>query len=205
MKKMRYILWVLVIAGLVGFIFLSLPKNNDSSDNRQTFMPPTGYTQGNHFTLTTHEGDIINTNTEIAEGNYGLLFFGFTHCPTICPTELQKFATVMDSLPSETAARITPLFITIDPQRDTVDAMQSYVPQFHPDIIGLTGTQDQIDPILKDWKVYAARVDDPQYSDYTMDHSTYSYLVDHNMNILALFRLQTTSDEITQTITKIIH
>jgi cytochrome oxidase Cu insertion factor (SCO1/SenC/PrrC family) len=100
---------------------------------------------------------------------------------------------------------LQPIFITIDPERDTAESMASYVPQFHPDIIGLTGSVDQIQSVLDGWKVYAAKVNDPQLSDYTMDHSTYSYLVNKDMEIKALFRLKTSADEIVKTVRAIIN
>lgn len=202
MKHIRYTLWGVVTIVAIAFIAMNLPQGNN--DTKPTYMPPAGYNKGHHFTLTGHNGAPFNSDVEIADGAYALIFFGFTHCPAICPTELQKFAVAMDSLPQKTAAKITPLFITIDPDRDNVEALNTYVPQFHPSIIGLTGNQDAIKTTLRNWKVYAAKVNDPQYTEYTMDHSTYSYLVDSDMNILALFRLADNSDKITGAIQKIV-
>ena len=110
----------------------------------------------------------------------------------------------MDALPPETAKKITPLFITIDPARDTVEVMQEYVPLFHEKIIGLTGSVNGVQKVLDAWKVFYTKVDDPQFTEYTMDHSTYAYLVDHDMNIKALFRMKNTSEQIVEYIQKII-
>ena len=202
MKKIRIVLWVLVLMVAVGFIAINLPQKDARESSVTT--PIAGFNQGAHFTLTDQNGATFNSRDKIAEGNYALLFFGFTHCPAICPTELQKFAEVMDSLSPDVATKITPIFITIDPERDTVAAMRSYVPQFHEKIIGLTGNADDVHKILNQWKVFYTKVNDPSLSDYTMDHSTYSYLVDHNMKIVALYRLKNTGAEITQSIQDIV-
>lgn len=195
-------LWGMVTVVAIAFIALSLPQ--DKNIEPPTYMPPAGYNKGQHFILIDQNGDSYNSDDKIADGDYALIFFGFTNCPAICPTELQKFAFVMDELPIDLAKKITPLFITIDPERDTVESLNTYVPQFHPSIIGLTGDNDTIKQTLDDWKVYAAKVDDPQFTEYTMDHSTYSYLVDDDMNILALFRLADSGEKITSTIQNIV-
>lgn len=202
MKTIRYALWAFVALAFVGFVMINLPKKDVVED--APIMPLAGFNKGEHFTLQTHMGKIFSSDAEIKNGNYALIFFGFTHCPVICPTELQKFAEIMDALPPETANKISPLFITIDPERDTVDAMQQYVPLFHEDIIGLTGSVEGVHKVLDDWKVFYTKVDDPQFTEYTMDHSTYAYLIDHDMNIKALFRMKNTSEQITEHIQKII-
>jgi len=202
MKYIRYTLWAFVALAFVGFVMINLPKKDTTDET--PIMPLAGFNKGEHFTLQTHMGKIFSSDSEIKDGNYALLFFGFTHCPVICPTELQKFAEIMDVLPQETANKITPLFITIDPERDTVDVIQEYVPLFHEDIIGLTGSVKGVHKVLDDWKVFYTKVNDPQFTEYTMDHSTYAYLVDHNMNIKALFRMKNTSDQITTHIQKIV-
>tara|TARA_B100001750_G_scaffold139793_1_gene111338 strand:+ start:648 stop:1277 length:630 start_codon:yes stop_codon:yes gene_type:complete len=204
MKHIRLILWGLVAVALIGFIFTSLPQKTDNSANSQAvFKPMAGFEKGADFALTTHTGDVFDTRKDIGQNGYALIFFGFAHCPVICPTELQKFSDVMDMLPEHIANRVTPLFITIDPDRDTVETMQEYVSMFHPSIIGLTGNPQEVHKVLNNWKVYYSKVEDPSLNGYTMDHSTYSYLVDTNMNMLALFRMQATADDIAERIVQI--
>lgn len=203
MKKIRIALWGLIAFAAVIFVLVALPQKHGDSGSA-VGEPIAGFNQGADFTLTDQDGNSFDTRTAITAGRYGLLFFGFTHCPAICPTELQKMATVMDALSPNTAKKVTPIFITIDPERDTVAAMKNYVPQFHPAIKGLTGSPTTIKDVLAAWKIYAAKVEDPQFSDYTMDHSTYSYLIDSDMRIIGLYRLQTTAEEITVHIEKAI-
>lgn len=200
MKNLRFVLWGVVALAFIGFLIISLPKKDTASSS--IAMPLAGFNQGTHFTLTDHHGDVFNSDDQIAEGHYAMIFFGFTHCPVICPTELQKFAEIMDELPQNIAKRIHPLFITIDPERDTVEVLKDYVPLFHPSITGLTGNIKTVQDVLKSWKVFYTKVNDPEFTEYTMDHSTYAYLADHDMAIKSLFRMKNTSDDIVANISK---
>ncbi|MCB1538701.1 MAG: SCO family protein [Rhodospirillales bacterium] len=128
---------------------------------------------------------------------YQLVFFGFTHCPAICPGELQKLAYILAHLPPDKKARIAPIFVTVDPHRDTPDVMKQYLSMFDPAIIGLTGRQSDIDRVVAQWKVYALRVDDPQSpGEYTMDHSAFTYLRDPEGWLVDLFDIDAAPDAI---------
>ena len=139
---------------------------------------------GGAFTLTDQDGNAV-TEKDYAD-SYKLVFFGFTNCPDVCPVELQKIATVMKAL-GPRAADVTPLFISVDPQRDTPDVMKEYTAQFDPRIIGLTGTPEQVKAAEAAYKVYAARVDDPSLSDYTMNHSSYTFFMSPDGKLISLF------------------
>jgi len=148
-------------------------------------MPVAGLEIGGPFTLTNHLGETVTQDTYA--DHYKLIYFGFTYCPAICPTELQKVSRVTTALEKnnpEIAAKFQPLFITIDPERDTVQVMKDYVSLFHPKLIGLTGTQPQIDFISKAYRIFARKVDDPAQNDYTMDHSSYLYLMSPEGSLL---------------------
>jgi len=202
MKYARYSLWALVGLAFIGFIFINLPQKTDVETG--TIMPIAGFNKGVPFTLKSHTGRVFNSKNEFNDGELGLMFFGFTHCPVICPTELQKFAQIMDDLPADIADKITPIFITVDPERDTVETLQAYVPLFHEKIVGLSGDVETVHKVLDDWKVFYTKVEDPQYTEYTMDHSTYVYLIDHEMNIKALYRMNNTSEQIIDSIQKMV-
>lgn len=146
---------------------------------------------GGAYELVDHSGQTV-TDQKFA-GQYKLVYFGFTFCPAICPTELQKISRVMDELGAK-GENIQPLFITIDPQRDTVDVMREYVTLFHPRLIGLTGTQAQIDDVLKTYRVYAKQVWEEGANDYTMDHSSYIYLMDAQDNLLSIYRTEDSTE-----------
>lgn len=135
-------------------------------------------------------------------GKYKLVFFGFTYCPSICPTELQKNVTALKTLSPSARARLTPVFITIDPARDTPAALKTYLAMFSKDIVGLTGTQAQIDTVVKDWKIYATRVQTPEMTTYTMDHSTFTYFIGPDGALIEVFRMAQGADILAETLKK---
>jgi protein SCO1/2 len=106
-----------------------------------------------------------------------LIFFGFTYCPDVCPGELQVMSAALDELGAE-GEKIQPVFITIDPARDTPEAMKLYVSNFHPRMVGLTGSEADIAAVAKAYRVYYAKAKGSENSpDYLMDHSTILYLM----------------------------
>ncbi|WP_395687414.1 SCO family protein [Aestuariivirga sp.] len=130
---------------------------------------------GGPFTLTDQDGRVV-TDRDFA-GKYMLIFFGYTYCPDICPTELQVMTAALDSLGAQ-SERIQPIFISIDPARDTPEVLKAYVSNFGPRLIGLTGTPDQIAAVARNYRVYFARAGNTQSaSDYLMDHSSIIYLM----------------------------
>jgi len=202
LKYLKYGLWALVAICFVGFIAVSLPvkKNTDIAP----IQPIAGFNKGAHFKLTSHTGELFDSQKSFIDGDHALLFFGFTHCPVICPTELQKMAEILDGLPVDVAEKVKSLFITIDPERDTASVLKSYVPLFHENIIGLTGDPKNVKSVLGAWKVFYTKVNDPEFTDYTMDHSTYIYLVDHNMTIKAIYRMKNTPEQIIESVKSLI-
>lgn len=106
------------------------------------------------------------------------VYFGFTHCPDICPEELDKMAEMIDEVKKVAGNTLRPIFITCDPARDTPAVMKAYLKEFHPDIIGLTGTWDDIKGICKKYRVYFSTPPDVKPGqDYLVDHSIYFYLM----------------------------
>lgn len=108
------------------------------------------------------------------------VYFGFTHCPDICPDELDKMAEIIDKVKEATKGEniFLPVFITCDPARDTPEVLRSYLQEFHKDIIGLTGTYDQIKHVCKQYRVYFSTPRDVKPGeDYLVDHSIYFYLM----------------------------
>lgn len=128
------------------------------------------------FSLVDHTGRRV-TASDYAD-RWHLVFFGFTHCPDMCPTTLAYMGSVLDLLGDE-ADRVAPLFITVDPARDTAPIMAEYVAAFDPRLIGLTGTDEQVADALAAFKSWAERVDDPAAPDgYSMAHAGHIYLME---------------------------
>lgn len=133
-----------------------------------------------------------------------LIYFGYTFCPDICPTELAKMARAVDLLQAGgTAAQpifVTPVFITIDPERDTPEHLAGYVRLFHPRLVGLTGDADAIADIAHAYKVFYAKVESDEFSDYLMDHSSYFYLVDGQGETVGVFPMALTAQELAEAV-----
>jgi cytochrome oxidase Cu insertion factor (SCO1/SenC/PrrC family) len=133
-------------------------------------------------------------------GQLMLVYFGFTYCPDVCPADLQAIGLALDKLGAD-AAQVQPLFISVDPERDTSDHLAEYVPLFHPRLIGLTGSADAIRRAADAYKVYYAKValgKDP--SDYTVDHTAFIYLMDRGGNYLGFFPPGTSADRMIEII-----
>jgi len=152
---------------------------------------------GGPFTLTDNHGNPVTDKTY--RGQYLLVYFGYGYCPDVCPTELANIASAMDLLGAK-ASQVTPLFITVDPERDTAEFLADYVQSFHPRLVGLTGTPAEIAKVAKEYKVYYAKSRKSAGKDYLMDHTSFVYLMGPDGNFLTMFRGQTDPKAITETI-----
>ena len=138
------------------------------------------------FSLTDHTGGAV-TEADFA-GRWQLVFFGFTHCPDICPTTLAYMASVLDLLGPQ-ADRVVPLFITVDPARDTVPVMAEYVSTFHPRLVGLTGTEAQVADAAQSFRTWYERVEEKTApGNYMMAHAGHIYLMDPDGRFEAVFQ-----------------
>jgi protein SCO1/2 len=159
---------------------------------------PQGVALGGPFTLVDHTGRTV-TERDFA-GRPMLLYFGFTYCPDVCPTELGTIAAALDAM-GPAGERVTPVLVTIDPERDTPAALADYVSRFHPRMIGLTGSAEQIAQAARAYRVYYAKVRPRDSTDYLMDHSSFIYFVGPDGRVRSLFRPETTPEAIAAAIT----
>lgn len=125
-------------------------------------------------------------------GSLLLVYFGYTFCPDVCPTDLLTMAKAIDAL-GDLGARVQPIFITIDPERDTVTHLAGYVPNFHPRLIGLTGSPADVRAAADGYRVHYARVEDRRFNDYQIDHSAFIYLMNGEGVFLGAFPPGTTA------------
>jgi cytochrome oxidase Cu insertion factor (SCO1/SenC/PrrC family) len=154
---------------------------------------PQGLALGGPFSLVDERGRPV-TDRDFAD-RWMLVYFGYTFCPDVCPTELGVMAAAMDGIGAAAAERVVPVFITIDPQRDTPEHLAGYVGAFHPRMRGLTGTAEQIAEVARRYRVYYARsAQRPDVTEYLMDHSSFIYLVAPDGRVRALFRPGTTPE-----------
>ncbi len=174
----RAALWAVVA------LFLAAPALSQGSG--VTTPPPMAALFGGPFELADHNGR-TRTDRDFP-GKYLLINFGYTHCPDICPTSLGTMAETLDRLEAAGQA-IQPLFITIDPERDTGEVLKDYVPNFHPRLIGLRGTEAQTKAVAKAYRVHRSKLilDDAPAEDYLVNHSSLTFLMAPNGDFLTMF------------------
>lgn len=135
-------------------------------------------------------------------GRYMLVFFGYTYCPDVCPAKLQTVTAALESLPDDDAVKVVPVFITVDPARDTVPAMADYARHFHPRLVALTGSPEQIAAAARAYRVYFAKAGEDE--NYLMDHSSFLYLMGPDGKLVRLFGAGATSEEIATALADIL-
>jgi len=146
---------------------------------------------GGPFQLTDQAGQTVTEKS--LQGRPTLIFFGFTHCPDVCPTSLFEISEVLRSM-GEDADRVNAYFISVDPERDTAAAMKDYLSSFDPHLKGLTGNADQVAKVISDYRVYVRKVP-LKDGDYTMDHTALVYLMDRDGKFVSPFNLKRTPEE----------
>ena len=181
-----------LIAAAVLAIVMTLAAFSILIDSRRTPAPQsTGVaTVGGPFTLSGTEGQEVTEKDLL--GKPSAVFFGFTFCPDVCPTTLFELASLMEQLGND-ADRINFVFISVDSGRDGPKEMKEYLGAFDDRIIGLTGTEEQIDVVTKAYKVYYARVP-VEGGDYTMDHTASVLLMDSNGQFFGTMAYEEASD-----------
>ncbi len=152
-------------------------------------------TIGGPFELVDHKGKTVTESNY--SGNYLLVFFGYTYCPDVCPTELQVIGGAMDLL-GEAGAKVRPLMVTIDPERDTVAAMADYMSNFHPSLTGLTGSLEQVKAAAKAYRVYYSKNPPDEDGDYFMDHTSFVYLMGPDGKYLHHFSPMSTPEDMAE-------
>ena len=192
---------ILILFGL-SLIFVFLYKNQNNSSENQI---------GGNFELTNHLGQKV-TN-ESFDGYYRLVFFGFTNCPDFCPNTLNNIGLIINQINKKN--QLVPIFITVDPERDTVIKLKKYLINFDPKIIGLTGTKEQIEFVKIKYKIFSKKVmykkKDPEESmnhdghdhgAYSVDHTTIIYLMDKKGNYITHFSPDTSNSAMVKKINK---
>lgn len=157
---------------------------------------------GGPFSLIDHTGRRV-TEKDFA-GRHMLVVFGFTNCPDICPSSLQTVSAAIEALGTQ-GERVTPIFITVDPARDTPERLAEYVKSFHPRLMGLTGSEEEVASAARAYRVYAKRVANAQTQEsYAFDHSSVMYLMDGRGEFVVPFSFGTRVDDIVARLRKIL-
>jgi protein SCO1/2 len=162
-----------VVLGFAAFMLLS-----PSSRPRAALI-------GGPFTLQDGNGKTVSNQT--LRGRPFLVYFGYTHCPDVCPTELAKISDILSKMGNKP---VPALFITVDPERDTPKVMQDYVSCFNPAIIGLSGSPEAVAATEKTFRVFSRKGEKQPDGDYSMDHSSVVYLMDKNGAFVEAFNIE---------------
>jgi len=179
-----------------AILFVTTPHGGQAVQSSGTALV------GGPFSLVGTDGKAV-TDADF-RGRYMLIFFGFTHCPDICPAELQVIAQALDKL-GDKGKKVVPVFITLDPDRDTPQVMAEYVKSFGPNFVGLTGTPEAIAAAAKSYRVAYAKVENKESaSDYSVDHSALVYLMDPEGKYVTHFSFGTSADEMAEKLNKIV-
>ena len=186
------------IAALIAWHQLTAVSAGSSGarSNGEAIVAP-GISLGGPFELQNAAGETV-TQANFTD-QHMLIYFGFTHCPDICPTELGSMAAALDILEdrgSSAASAVVPVFITIDPERDTPEIVGEYTEAFHPRMIGLTGDAAAIDAVAKSYRVFYSRGQTLEDDFYLMNHSGFVYLVGPDNEFVTMFHGGTAPDDI---------
>jgi len=184
MRKIRLLLWFAAATATAVLAALyvanrTMPPSPGMDERLQTAEQVARDLVTGEFNLVGGDGQPVS-DTDF-RGEWLLIFFGYTHCPDVCPTSLSTMALIMDEL-GDDAAALQPLFISVDPARDTPKVVAAYVAAFHPRIIGLTGSEQQVAAAAKSHRAYFAKVPSSDGAasgeEYAVDHSAHLYLMD---------------------------
>lgn len=147
---------------------------------------------GGPFTLVNGAGETVTSAEVITEPT--LIYFGYTYCPDVCPLDVDRNAAAIEIL-EERGQSVTPVFITVDPARDTVEAVRDFADAMHPRMIGLTGSEEQVAQASKAYRTYY-KAHPPVDGEYLVDHSTFSYLVTPEQGFVEFFRRELTPEQL---------
>lgn len=188
------ILYPALMRALVISMFLMVANPAYSQDSDSTI--------GGNFQLTAHTGDPFQLSD--IHGKVGVIFFGFTYCPDVCPTTMLEIQRLLTSL-GEDASKVQVLFISVDPKRDTPDKLESYVNYFNKDIIGLTGSMEDIGRVLEQYRATVSFSGDTAGDSYTVEHNANLFLIDKQGQVGGIILPRTPFSVVEQQVKKLIN
>lgn len=203
MKSSNILVKIIVGVGvLIAVVSLYILLMNDVpqkkiANSKDIIIDNDGIKIGGDFELFDQDGNKFSERN--LHGKLSLVYFGFTYCPDICPASLQKIAEVVNIL-KRSHIEVVPVFITIDPTRDKLEVLKVYLKNFHPKFVGLSGSEEQIRDVANKFKVYYAVSNfsntESNKSDYMLDHSSLTYLLDKKGQYVKHFYLDSSPIEI---------
>ncbi|XP_061923088.1 protein SCO2 homolog, mitochondrial-like [Entelurus aequoreus] len=197
--RTRMVVTLLFGGGLLAaWAYVHAEKRQSDRRQRLDQLRQVALGQGN-FSLLDQDGR-RRTKRDFS-GRWVLLYFGFTHCPDICPDELDKMSAVVDALDRDSSLpSVQPVFVTVDPERDDVAALARYVKDFHPRLVGLTGTAQEVKDAGRDYRVYASAGPKDDDGDYIVDHTILIYLLSPDGLFVDYYNRMKTQEQITESV-----
>lgn len=196
-SSFRHVAGVALALLLLAPLAACNPALSDGETAQYAEPPLAGAKIGGSFTLTNQDGG--KTSDGDFAGQYRLMYFGYSYCPDVCPVDLQKLMqglALAEKQDPEIAKKVQPLFITVDPERDQPEQLRQYVSAFHPRLIGLTGTTEEIAEVAGKYLIIYDKRDDAGTTEYLVDHSRQAYLFGKNGEPIALLPYDGTPQEI---------
>ena len=201
MSKKALVIWISLFFGAAAAVGIYLHTQIQKGLEKKSH-PETGSAHiGGYFSLRDLRGNLVTP--EKFRGRYMLIYFGYSFCPDICPMGLDNMSDAIELL-GEHAKKVQPIFITVDPGRDTQPQLDLYMRGFHNSFLALTGSQSDVTRAMKAYKVYAARVNDEGMGDYLIDHSSIVYFMGPNGKFITHFTHKTPGHAIALKIREII-
>jgi len=188
---------------LMGTLAACNPASSGGSAQQNSEPPLAGAKIGGDFTLTNQDGG--KTSTSDFAGQYRIIYFGYSYCPDVCPVDLQRLMqglALAEKNDPSLKAKIQPIFITIDPERDQPEQLKQYVSAFHPRLIGLTGSEGEIADVAEKYLITYNKRETEGASEYLMDHSRQTYLFSPDGEPLALLPHDGTPQQIADEIVR---
>lgn len=184
---------IAVLVAGAGLLVMTLLSRGDGGDQfAQCGASAVAGDLGGPFTLLNGEGKTVTSAEVITEPT--LIYFGYTYCPDVCPLDVDRNAAAIEILEDRDQI-VTPVFITIDPARDSPETVRDFAQAMHPRMIGLTGSKEQVDVASKAYRTYYS-AHPPVDGEYTVDHSTFSYLVTPEHGFVEFFRRELTPEQL---------
>ncbi|HLS19961.1 MAG TPA: SCO family protein [Paracoccaceae bacterium] len=192
---------VIAVVAILGGVFW-MNQSQPQVELSPAMLNVEGADIGGPFELVTQDGERV-TSDALIDGPT-LIYFGYTFCPDVCPLDLQKMAHAVDVL-EERGVEIKPVFITIDPERDTVEELAGWADSVHPDLVALTGSPEEIKAAADAYKVYYQKAHvEGSAAGYLMDHTAFFYLMTPERGITAMFRHEATAEDLATDIERVV-
>ncbi|MEN8213293.1 MAG: SCO family protein [Pseudomonadota bacterium] len=194
--KITQIIAIVGLVMLLAWLLLFWEPDGSGAGSSLTTAPA-----GGDFSLQSADGPV---NLREMRGKVVVLYFGYTFCPDVCPTSLSLLSATLHELTAEELRQVQVIFVSVDPERDTLDHLKTYAGYFHDNLIGATGSREQIDDAASKYGVGYNIIKNESEADYSVDHTSYTYIIDKNGRLRFSLNHGTDPEEVSRTIRSLL-